>query len=384
MIVVGAGPAGSIAAREAARGGLKVLLVEKRQEIGSPVRCAEGVSRADLARFGPIEPRWICAQIGHYLLHSPNGATIKLTLKDAVYILERKIFDRDLANQAALAGAQVLAKTVACGLLFGENGSITGVKLRDYRGTELDVKARIVVGADGVESEIGRWAGINTVPHLHDIHSTAQYLLAGLNLPDDTSHFYFGSAVTPGGYAWVFPKGNGTANVGVGVAGSRPEPASAQTYLDRFVDQNFASASILGVVVGGVPLSGTLGQIVKDGLMLVGDAAHQAYPHTGGGIENAMQAGALAGQVAVQAIRAGDCSGQFLSQYARAWNQSMGRRLSWSYRVKKMLSVVDDATLNKAVAIMSRFAPGTVTVGKVLLVVALTQPGLLLTLVAKR
>jgi digeranylgeranylglycerophospholipid reductase len=169
-------------------------------------------------------------------------------------------------------------------VLCNEDGALVGVQLSAAPNGDVSVQSKIVIGADGVESQVGRWAGLDTVPRLRDMCSAVQYLMAGLDIDEGICDFYFGAQVAPGGYLWIFPKGKGMANVGIGIAGNRAGKITAQAFLDRFVEANFPTGSILGVVAGGIPLAGTLKQMVKDGLMLVGDAAHQAFPHTGGGI----------------------------------------------------------------------------------------------------
>lgn len=381
VVVVGAGPAGSMAARTVAQAGRSVLLVEKRQEIGSPVRCAEGVPREWLERFVKVDPRWVCNQVDVFRLHAPDGTPVSIRLEDPSYVLERKVFDRDLAHQAAQAGARVLAKTAARGLVCeGRGKAVVGVRLSVLGEREVTVGAKVVIGADGVESQVGRWAGINTLPRARDMSSAVQYLMAGLDVDEGVCDFYLGSAAARGGYLWVFPKGNGMANVGLGVVSNRMDKTTTvQALLDRFVAQKFPTASILAVVVGGIPLSGTLKKIVKDGLMLVGDAAHQVLPHTGGGIHTAMEAGVLAGEVAVQSVEANDHRGRFLSRYAAAWNQKFGKEMAWSYRVKELGLSLDDETLNRIAALLTQFDPQTVT-KKQLLTVLKDDPGLLLKL----
>ncbi len=380
VVVVGAGPAGSIAARTIAQAGNSVLLVEKRQEIGAPVRCAEGVSRAGLKKYVQIDPKWICAQIHGYRFHAPNGTAFTIEVDDAGYILERKIFDRDLANLAAHAGAQVLAKTTARNVLCDENGAVVGVQLSVSPNVDVSVRSKIVIGADGVESQVGRWAGIDTVPRLRDMCSAVQYLMAGLEIDEGTCNFYFGTKIAPGGYLWIFPKGQGMANVGIGIAGNRADKITAQAFLDQFVEENFPAGSILGVVAGGVPLSGTLKRIVKDGLMLVGDAAHQAFPHTGGGIENALEAGSLAGEVAVDALRAGDYRSRFLERYPSLWHQRLGKEMSQSSRIKELVQSLDDQALNRSAAVLAHLDTQSLTTRDVMMAVFREDPGLLLEL----
>ncbi len=380
VVVVGAGPAGSIAARTIAQAGNSVLLVEKRQEIGTPVRCAEGVSRTELEKFVQIDPKWICAQIHGYRFHAPDGAAFTVEPNNTGYVLERKIFDRDLATLAANAGAQVLAKTAARNVLCNEHGAIVGVQLSISPDSDISVKSKIVIGADGVESQVGRWAGIDTVPRLRDMCSGVQYLMAGLDVAEDICDFYFGTQIAPGGYLWIFPKGKGMANVGIGIAGNRADKITAQAYLDHFIEANFPTGSVLGVVAGGIPLGGTLKRIVKDGLMLVGDAAHQAFPHTGGGIENALEAGVLAGEVAVDALRAGDYSSRFLEKYQTSWHHRLGKDMSLSYRIKELLQSFDDRAWNRSAALLAHVDAKSLTTKEIMLTIFKEDPSLLLEL----
>jgi digeranylgeranylglycerophospholipid reductase len=380
VVVVGAGPAGSIAARTIAQAGYSVLLIEKRQEIGAPVRCAEGVSRAGVEKFVQIDPKWICAQIHGYRFHAPDGTLFTFEPDDIGYVLERKIFDRELANMAAHAGAQVLAKTAARNVLCDEHGAIVGVQLSVAPDSDVAVRSKIVIGADGAESQVGRWAGLDTVPRLRDMCSAAQYLMAGLDIDQGICDFYFGTQAAPGGYLWIFPKGNGMANVGIGIAGNREDKTTAQAFLDRFVEANFPKGSVLSVIAGGIPLGGTLKQIVKDGLMLVGDAAHQAFPHTGGGIENALEAGSLAGEVAVDALRAGDYRSRFLEKYQTLWHDKFGKEMSQSYRIKELLQAFDDKAWNRSAAVLAHLDAKSLTAKEIMLAVFREDLGLLLEL----
>ena len=121
VIIVGAGPGGSMAAKTAAEAGLDVVLLEKRQEIGDPVRCAEGVSKRALCQMVKPEPEWIASEVKGARIYAPDGRSIVMSEdksgSEVGYVLERKVFDRGLAMQAARAGAKVMVKTRALGLL---------------------------------------------------------------------------------------------------------------------------------------------------------------------------------------------------------------------------------------------------------------------------
>ncbi len=338
VVVVGAGPAGSTAARFAARHGLRTLLIEKRQEIGSPVRCAEGVTHAGLVPFVQPDPRWIAATVDKQRVVTVTDGREREHVfagDDGAqgYILERRLFDRVLAEMAVEAGAEVMVKTAVTGLIR-EGGAVRGV-VAESAGTRYEIEARVVIGADGVESQVGRWAELPVLMRQRDSLVCAQYTLVGVEVDPTCCAYYLGDGVAPGGYAWIFPKGEGRANVGLGVQADRAtEPARA--YLDRWIEAHpfLAQGSPVTLIVGNVPTGVPPRRMVADGLMLAGDAAHQADPITAGGITNAMLAGRLAAEVAAEAIAAGDASQWRLAAYPQRWQATMGRKMARNYRLR--------------------------------------------------
>lgn len=378
VVVVGAGPAGSTAARVAAARGMSVLLIDKRQEIGSLVRCAEAVGAESLRPYIEPDERWINAHISAYAVWNSAGDHVSVPPTEPTLIVERKVFDRELAHLAAKAGAEVRAKTSAVGLLH-ENGAVAGVKTRS-QGKDYAVKAKLVIAADGTESQVARWAGLKTVPPMRDYYSAFQYLLSGVNhMVDQTEcQYHLGPSLAPGGYAWVFPKGDDTANVGLVIGADQAAAVSARAYLDRFVDRYFPEASVLSVVVGGIPITGALKQMVTDGLMVVGDAAHQADPLTAGGINLGMIAGDIAAQVGAEAVQAGDVSARRLSEYEKRWRKQFGRQHDALYRVRKILIKMEEAQLNALVKTASELPLREMNLGQVALALFKAHPRLLI------
>jgi len=171
-IVVGGGPAGSTFARIAAQGGLTVLLLEKDRDIGIPVRCGEAISDQGIRLFVDPNPRWLTSTIDRIRLIAPDETEIEFNLIEKGYILDRRIFDYDLAQYAAMEGAIIVTKAYVNGLLI-DDGRIVGVK-GTYMGAPFEKRAKIVIGADGVESRVGRWAGLKTTLVLKDIESGIQ------------------------------------------------------------------------------------------------------------------------------------------------------------------------------------------------------------------
>jgi digeranylgeranylglycerophospholipid reductase len=146
---------------------------------------------------------------------------------------------------------------------------------------------------------------------------------------------------------WVFPKGERTANVGIGILGSRSGDVRAISLIQRFIDIYMPQAKIVEIVVGGVPVSGPIKQTVSDGLILVGDAARQSDPLTGGGITNAMDAGQMAGEVCIKAKENGDYSVKTLKEYEDKWRATIGKEISKSLQVKNLLIKLSDEQLNQ-------------------------------------
>ena len=357
-LVIGGGPGGAIAAGDLAERGHSVCLVEKRPAIGAPVRCAEGIGKDILAQFIEPEDRFISAEIQGARLVAPDGTTMSIEREMAGskvgYILDRKIFDRELVWQAASRGAEVRVKTRAIRPIL-EDGMVKGARLESC-GEARDVRADVVIAADGVESKFSRWCGVDTAVPLRELMSCAQYILTDIEIDPAMTVFYLGNAVAPEGYAWVFPKGRRTANVGIGISSRRSRDGNrARDYLDRFVAEHFPDGKTIEYIVGGVPVCRPLSSTVSDGLMIVGDAARVSDPITGGGIYNAMHTGRLAASVASDAISAGDCSGKALMPYDHAWRHSkFGKNLERNYRIKEYFITLSDEKLNAVVHSMSR------------------------------
>ena len=350
VLVIGAGPAGSTAAKHAASGGAKVLLMDKKSEIGAPKRCAEGVSNGGLESLG-IEhnPRWITRQLDGVRLIAPDGTNVWLTsdkvdLPEAGCILERKVFDKYMAMDAGRAGAEIKIKTLATSMERVDEGFLVDA---ECMGEKFQIQAKIVIAADGPESRVARWAGLKTAVKPKDMESAAQFEMAGVEMEDNNCiEFYFGS-VAPGGYAWIFPKGDDIANVGLGVLTTNTDK-TAYEYLLEFVKNCPATqnAQPVELNIGGDPVGGMPKKLVTDNLMVVGDAAGQVNPLTGGGIISGMTGGMIAGKVAAEAINEGDLSEKKLKEYETTCRAEIGDSINKYLKVKDYMMTLNDDELN--------------------------------------
>ena len=354
VLVIGAGPAGSSTAKHAALNGAEVILMDKKSEIGSPKRCAEGVSKEGLKKLG-IEPnsRWVTKELSGVRLISPNGTDVwmkedQVKLPEAGYILERKVFDKFMAMDAARAGATIMIKTLARGMRKDYEGFIVSC---ESMGEDFEIKAKIVVGADGPESRVGRWGGLKTAVKPKNMESGIQFEMVGLEMEDpDVIEFYFGS-VAPGGYAWIFPKGDDIANVGLGIV-STVTDKSAYEHLVEFVKNCPATqnAQPVELNVGGDPVGGMNKNLVKDNLMIVGDAAGHVNPLTGGGIITALEAGMYAGEVAASAVKEDNCTEKRLKEYQVKCKKEIGDSFDKYLKTKDYLLSLSDSDLDSIAA----------------------------------
>lgn len=353
VLIIGGGPAGALAAKTAAQKGLSACLVEKRPAIGAPVRCAEGIGREALAEFIAPDPKFISAEMTGAAIVAPDGFTMRLSSALAGnkvgYILDRKVFDRELVWQAAEAGADVFVKTRAAAPVM-DGGKVAGAKL-EFCGDKRTVRADVVIAADGVESKFSRWCGIDTTVPVREIMSSAQYVLTDIDIDPHATVFHLGNEVAPEGYLWVFPKGKRAANVGVGISGKKSGKGHrAKDYLDKFVKKEFPKGKAIECIVGGVSVCEPLPSTVADGLLIAGDAARVVDPLTGGGIYNGMFTGRLAAEVAAGCIEKGNVSKKALMPYDAGWRSSkMGKAIARNYQVKEFLVKLSDEKLNDIV-----------------------------------
>ncbi|GCC10319.1 putative oxidoreductase/MT0587 [archaeon] len=347
IVVVGAGPGGSNTAKAAAEAGADVLVLEKRQEIGAPKRCGEGLSINGPIILGfETSQRWCINEIWGANVIAPNGKKVTARYKKQVgWVIERKMFDKYLAVEAAKAGADIYTRVEVTGLKV-EDGYVKGVEV-NRMGEIFEVDAKVVVGADGVESKVARWYGINSTQKLVDIDSAFQYeMVVDLDEPD-MLNLYFGNDIAPRGYIWVFPKGEKVANVGIGIGGNVGKK-TAKHYLDKWIAKNetLNEGAIIEVNAGGVPVGDPIDTLVGNGLMLVGDSAHQVNAIHGGGIFEASFAGRIAAKVAVDAIEKGDVSKARLSAYEKEWRDIRGEILHRIYKLRKAIELLKDSDLN--------------------------------------
>ncbi len=345
IVVVGAGPAGTTFAKLVASKGISVAVLEKRQAIGEPVRCGEGLNEWTLQNHKIKERHFVNQKINFGRFYSPNGKYAYMEGKEAKgNIIDRKIFDKHLAILAAKKGAKILTRTRVEGVSKAKTGLVVHAK---RLGKKVDYHCTLLIAADGVESRTAKYMGINTTTSPVDITTCAQVELAGIKI-DSPDHidFYFGNEIAPLGYIWVFPKGKDRANVGVGIRANQ-EGKKAPEYLQEFLKKRgWENAAVVqdscGLIQVGMPLKG----LTRDRFMVIGTAARQVNAVHGGGIADAMDAAAVAADVAIEAFKKNDFSKKFLDQYASRWMKKYGKGLMNLVKIRRAFDHADDDDLN--------------------------------------
>ncbi|MGD1048784.1 MAG: NAD(P)/FAD-dependent oxidoreductase [Candidatus Krumholzibacteriaceae bacterium] len=349
VAVIGAGPAGSRTAAQLARAGFGVLLLEKRPRIGWPVRCAEAVGpREVVERYVALDPSLVSSEINGVVVVSPDGRRLSRTMPGIGFTVDRELFDLRLAEAAAAAGAELRTSHQATALLREESGRICGLRAKNLSsGAAYDVRAAVVVGADGVESLSPRWAGLKTSYRPEEIFSCAEELIEGIDVGDLAIEFHLGLRFAPGGYAWVFPKGPARANVGVGINPLRAGGRTAVEYLNGFIAHRCPSGKRTRLVVGGCVVARGLRALAVDGFVAVGEAANQNNPFSGGGIINALEGADMAASVIIAALGGGSASAKALGVYTREWRRTVGKANEAFYHAARIFYGLSDDEMSR-------------------------------------
>ena len=325
LLVVGLGPAGGSAALAAASRGLRVVAVERKRELGVPVQCAEFVP-LPMGRWTRAEGvlRQRIAGMNTFL---PSGAAEHTAFPGLM--IDRAAFDRAIATDAAQAGAR---------LLLGARLVELDIEKRSARIARddgmVEITFRLVVAADGPHSRVAEAIGL---PRLETV-DTRQYTVPLRTSGSDTDIWL--SDAYPGGYAWLFPKGD-VANLGLGadrrLAGDLKRPL--EELQRRLAEAGIIGRDVLGRTGGAIPVGGIRERLVEGPVLLVGDAAGLTHPVTGAGIPAAVISGDRAGAAAAELLDGGregaladfeeDVRDQFEDAVARGLHRRRAMRGEW-------------------------------------------------------
>lgn len=359
VIVVGSGPAGSTTARFLAREGFKVKIFESKSYVGIPVQCGEAVSRdtfEDILHI-PIPENSIRSVLDGFRIFAPSLRMIEYRAANGEgWTVDRRVFDKELLIAAILEGAEIeLQAKVTKVTVDTDRVTVKGKK----NGQTFTATAPVVIGADGIYSTVARDVGLAQPIKPIDLETSVGYELVGVEVEEPaTFDLYVGTEVSPRGYLWEIPKGENCTNVGLGIGvgfGKKP----VKDYLDDFItnhpegQRRYQNAKIIEERVGAIPVGGPLERLATERVLLVGDAARQVNPLTGGGICYGMEAGEMICDTLVEAFDRENFSEKFLrKRYEQYWHEAYGKAFNLGLRARRIFDKMTDKQMDNIIEVL--------------------------------
>ncbi len=343
VAVIGAGPAGSMAARYAAKAGASTILLEEHPCAGWPVQCAGLLGSRALAESELPAGSFILGGMRGATIFSPGGLRLDFKSRDRkAWVVDRRLFDRALVCRAVGGGA-----------IFHPCSRVKDLRSEDKRrvlalsGGE-EISAGIVISAEGASALLARRAGI-APPRI--TLSGAQVESAFAVEDPEKVEVHLGCA--PGLFAWVIPLGDSRARIGLCSSDRACERLRA--FLKSDIIKERLRGTPVALNVGGLPM-GPPPSTAVDGLLAVGDAAGQVKPTSGGGIYPGLVAAKIAGGVAAAAAMEQDSSAERLSEYDRLWREAIGGELEIGMRLHRMMNKMTAYDTDELIGYISRRA----------------------------
>ena len=356
IVIVGAGPAGSSAAHEAARNGSSVALLEKESVVAETVRTSGVTWVKDAKSFGIPEDCY--NPIKNYSFCSPsNTVTISDDVAKAAVLDVRKTY-RHLAKQAQESGAKLFVDTNVTDVITDEQKRPIGV-IAKSADNEIKFNAKVVIDCSGFQSVVGKMLGL--VTQWERFGAGAEYEVRAENVDDKTWWLMVGQKYSPAGYAWIFPVGGDIVRIGVGIG--KPESNVDPTErLNELMENKEGPIKDLGAITkiefhyGLIPNDGLSRKTVYDNLILVVDSAGQANPLVLEGIRYAIRFGRVAGKVASDAIKNDDTSENALKPYETDWKKAIESKINSASKVQNRWIGLSDEQWDKELDVISELS----------------------------
>jgi len=336
VVVVGAGPAGLIAAREAAKGGVGVVVLEEHGEVGFPCHCAGLLSLRGLGEIGvPPDADFVLNRVRGAHFFSPSGLSFTVErAEDVACVVDRSLLDKFLARQATEAGAEIRLQS-----------KVHRVRKRDGRmmveGPWGSLEAGVVVDAEGAASRLVKEMGLTPLEP-DGVLPALQFELIDVDVDPAHVEMHLGERVAPHFFAWVIPLSPNRARVGLACRGDDPRER-----LEEFTKKRFDKCTRLSVSSGLIITCGPIPKTFSDNFLVVGDAAGQVKPTTGGGVILGGICASMAGEVTAEAVKKGAFSSDFLGEYERRWREKLDGEFGAARLARGVLNRLSDKTMDK-------------------------------------
>ncbi len=336
VVVVGAGPIGAVAARCAAEAGASVLLIDRRDDLIRSSCCTGLVSPRTLTSLG-ISSGPVLREIRAVTVHAPDSRTLDLTADHTkAVVVDRGRLERELHLRARAAGVDVRLGTEAV------SASRDAIALQSADGPET-VRASVIVGADGPNSRVAQWFGLP--PPEQFVHAAQVVVETDHVVPSDRVDVFLGDEVAPGFLAWAVPAEEGRLRVGLGVS----PPFDPSKHLDCLLAAWFRGCRIISRAGGRIPVSPSP-RCATDSVLLVGDAAGQVKPLSGGGLYPGGICARIAGRIAAETALAEGLNHQAASAYESEWRSAIGREIAFGRSMRRISGMLSDRDLGAVIA----------------------------------
>jgi geranylgeranyl reductase family protein len=338
VAVVGGGPIGSYAAKNIADAGFKVALFEEHKEIGIPLKCAGLVTPRVFDITGLSSRNVVQNEIYGAHIHSPSGEVLTIG-GDRVHalVINRSLFDLKIAENARDSGAEVYLQS-----------KVTSAERKDNH-IQLNIEdampliiCSLLIGADGSHSKIRESFGFPQ-PTTFLVGIGAE--VTNTELDPRFVEIFLGKNIAPGFFAWIIPtdKEGSTARIGLC---THTVKRLKQCFKNLLKIKQLRDVKITRHIGGDIPL-GPLKESVKSNVMLIGDAAGQVKPTSGGGIYPGLLCASICSSVAIEALDKNDVSYQSLKKYQTQWISEIGKELSAGIRFRRIFKNLDDKQIDK-------------------------------------
>lgn len=355
VIVVGAGPAGSSTARQLAEQGRDVLLVEEHDRVGDPVQCA-GLFTPKIFDLAPVDldPIHRNTVYGAHI-YAPDDTCVSIRADEPrSHAIDRGEFDYRMSRLAKDAGAELRESTKAMDVQRSQDGVEVELVPTDADDGAYTEEAKLLVGADGVQSRVAKWFDL---PSAREVIPCYGAEMTGIQADDpEYVEMFVGEDRAPGFFSWIIPTNEEgtTGKVEAGIGRGAPKPT--KYYWERMWEDKTSARFLQGAesvddICGCIPV-GPPRRSTDDRVMLVGDAATQAKPTTGGGVYMSLEASRHLAETVDEAFREGDFTNQLLSRYHDRWKGDIGRELEIAWRMRKAFLRLDDDQISELFTIM--------------------------------
>jgi digeranylgeranylglycerophospholipid reductase len=383
VVIIGAGPAGLLAANTLAdahaksvigEGPLRIALLDKRDPWREPVACAEAVHAAGLKRLVPaMEADWVREPVDGVIFVSPDGTKVTFDSPGSGYLIDRARMHKRLAEWAHSKGVQCHFRS-----------RVTSVSpyVDGYRQVSLDgenspaLQARVVIDASGPGAGFGK--GEPIVQGDMDVEPAVFALLKGPKFPVNYIQLFFGRNYAPGGYAWLFPRDAEMANVGLVIGKAYAKEFSARKLLQEFIAKEYPGARIECYHGGAIPCGWNGRALAHENLIKAGDSANMVHPLSRAGILEAMLGGKLAAEATLAVLNKKTEAEKlpYYQQYLKLWEKAYGDNHGRVHRAKAAFNAIADKTYDKAAHALAKVPKNKMTMGRIVFTTLWHSPSL--------